>query len=76
MDHFLPVVDIKIMCVTDTGDQRTGRCVANALQFHQPLTAMICFGHAGQNPIILSYVGFDTTNVLQQIINTLLNLTW
>jgi hypothetical protein len=37
---------------------------------------MICFGHAGQNPIIFSYVGFDASNVLQQIINTLLNLKW
>ncbi|EZR09103.1 hypothetical protein AE01_05492, partial [Klebsiella pneumoniae MGH 75] len=54
----------------------TGRCGAYALQFHQPLTAMICFGHAGQNPIIFSYVGFDASNVLQQIINTLLNLKW
>ncbi len=28
---------LKIMCITDTGDQLTGRCGANALQFHQPL---------------------------------------
>nr|CAH8250260.1 Uncharacterised protein [Enterobacter mori] len=37
---------------------------------------MICFGHAGQNSVIFSYVGFDASNVLQQIINTLLNLKW
>jgi hypothetical protein len=57
------------MCITDTGDQRTGRCGANALQFHQPLTAMICFGHAGQNSVIFSDVIFNASNVLQQIIN-------
>nr|QMV81649.1 hypothetical protein [Leclercia adecarboxylata] len=43
---------------------------------HQPLTAMICFGHAGQNSVIFSDVIFNASNVLQQIINTLLNLKW
>lgn len=55
------------MCITVTGDQRTGRCGANPLQFHQPLTAMICFGHVGQNSVIFSYVGFDASNVLQNL---------
>jgi hypothetical protein len=64
----------KIMGITDTGDQCTGRCGAYSLQLHQPLTAVISFSHAGQKLVIFSDVSFNAINVLQQIINTLLNL--
>lgn len=67
----------KIMCITDTGDQRTGRCGANPFQFHQLLAAVIGFCHTGQNSVIFSNVIFNVINVInvfQQIINTLLNL--
>jgi len=66
----------KIVCITDTGDQRTGRCGTNPFQFHQSLAAVICFCHAGQNPVIFSNIIFNTINVFQQVINTLLNLKW
>lgn len=62
------------MGITDTGDQRTGRCGTNPFQFHQSLAAVIRFCHAGQDPVIFSDVIFNAINVFQQIINALLNL--
>jgi hypothetical protein len=61
------------MGITDTGDQRTSRCGANPLQFHQSLAAVIRFCHSGQDPVIFSDVIFNAINVFQQIINALLN---
>lgn len=42
---------------------------ANPFQLHQPLTAVVSFGHTRQDPIVFSDVIFNAINVFPQIIN-------